>query len=133
MSTTSVPGSDNLIVPVRSPDGQYMAATTLTGDKLLLFDFATQKWSDLARTTVGFLNWSSDSKFVYFDNGFSPEPAVYRVRLADRRVEQIASLKDSRRVVTPWSTWFGLTPEGDILLMHDTGSQEVYALDLDIP
>jgi hypothetical protein len=35
--------------------------------------------------------------------------------------------------VTPWNTWFGLTPEGDPLLMHDVGSQEVYALDLDEP
>ena len=28
---------------------------------------------------------------------------------------------------------FLLTPDGDILLMHVTGSQEVYALDFDTP
>ena len=132
-ATSPIPGSDNLIDPVRSPDGQYLAATTLTGDTLRLFDFATQKWFDLAKTSVGALNWSADSKFIYFDNGFTAEQAVYRVRLADRKVEPIASLKDFRRVVSPWSTWFGLTPQGEILLMHDTGSQEVYALDFDAP
>jgi Tol biopolymer transport system component len=132
-ATTSLPGSDNLIGPVRSPDGRYLAATTLLGDKLLLFDFGTQKWSDLVTATVGELHWSADSKYLYFDNGFSAEPAVFPVRFADRKVEQIVSLKDFRRVVTPWSTWFGVTPDGDVLLMHDTGSQEVYALDLDVP
>jgi serine/threonine protein kinase/Tol biopolymer transport system component len=133
MSSSAIPGSESLINPTCSPDGRYLAATSLTGDKLLLFDFATQKWSDLLKTTVGFVNWSPDSKYIYFDNGFSAEPAVFRVRLSDRTVEQITGLMDFRRVVIAWSTWFGLSPEGDILLMHDTGSQEVYALDLDSP
>ena len=75
-----------------------MAATTLAGDKPLLLDFAAQKWSDLVQTTVGDLKWSSDSKLVYFNNGFDVDPAVYRVRLADRKVEQIANLRDFRRV-----------------------------------
>jgi hypothetical protein len=105
----------------------------VTGDKLLLFNFATQKWSELAKATIGSFEWSADSKLVYFDNGFSTDQAVYRVRISDRRVEQVASLKDYRRVVTPWNTWFGLTPQGDPLLMHDVGSQEVYALDFDAP
>jgi eukaryotic-like serine/threonine-protein kinase len=133
MSTTAVPDSDNLIGPLRSPDGQYLAATTLTGDKLLLFNFAAQKWSELAKASVGSLKWSADSKFVYFDNGFSAEQRVYRLSIADRKVEQVASLRDFRRVVTPWSTWFGLTPDGALLLMQDIGSQEVYALDLEVP
>ena len=133
MTATSIPGLENVVGPVRSPDGRYLAATTVLGDTLLLFEFATRKWSDLAKTTVGDLSWSSDSKFIYFDNGYSSQPAVYRIRLADRKVEQIANLQDFRRVVTPWSTWLGVTPEGDILLMRDTGSQEVYALDLDVP
>ena len=133
MQTADVPDSDNLVGPLRSPNGQYLATTTVAGDKLLLFNFATQKWSELAKATIGSFEWSADSKFVYFDNGFSTDQAVYRVRISDRRVEQVASLKDYRRVVTPWNTWFGLTPQGDPLLMHDVGSQEVYALDFDAP
>jgi eukaryotic-like serine/threonine-protein kinase len=131
--TTPIAGSDNLFDALASPDGKYVAASNRTGTKILLFDFATQKWSDLVSTTVGYLCWSPDSKFIYFDNGYSADPAVDRLRLADRKVEQIVSLKEFRRVVNPWTPWFGVTPEGDVLLMHDTGSQEVYALDLEIP
>jgi eukaryotic-like serine/threonine-protein kinase len=133
MQTTDVPDSGKLIAPLRSPDGQYLAATTVDGDKLLLFSFATQKWTELARTAIGFFEWSADSKFVFFDNGFTTDEAIFRVRLSDHKIEQVASLKDFRRVVTPWNTWFGLTPQGDPLLMHDVGSQEVYALDFEAP
>ena len=38
-----------------------------------------------------------------------------------------------RRVVTPWISWSGLTPDGSPLLMRDIGTEEVYALDLDAP
>jgi eukaryotic-like serine/threonine-protein kinase len=130
---TAITGSENLFGALASPDGKYVAASIRGGNKMLLFDFAAQKWSDLAATTVGYLSWSSDSKFLYFDNGYTAEPAVFRLRLADRKVEQIVSLKEFRRVVNPWTPWFGVTPEGDVLLMRDTGSQEVYALDLEVP
>jgi len=133
MQITNIPDSDKLIAPFRSPDGQHLIATTVAGDKLLLFSFATQKWSELAKTTIGSFQWSADSKFVYFDNGFSSDQAVYRVHMSDQKIEQVVGLRDFRRVVTPWNTWFGITPEGAPLLMHDIGSQEVYALDFEAP
>jgi hypothetical protein len=130
----AIPGMENLVGATVSPDGKFVAATELTGDRLLLYDlFAHKKVLQLDHTAVGFLEWSLDSRFVYFDNGFTPNPAVYRMALADHKVEQVANLKEFRRVVNNWYSWFGVTPEGDVLLMHDTGSQEVYALDLEIP
>jgi Tol biopolymer transport system component/predicted Ser/Thr protein kinase len=132
-NAVAIPDSDGLIGPVLSPDGQYLAATSLAGDKLLLYNLAAQKWSILLETSVGALQWSSDSKSLLFDNGFTTEQGIFRVRLDDRKVEQVTSLKDFRRVVNPWSTWFGLTPDGSPLLMRDTGSQEVYALDFEAP
>jgi eukaryotic-like serine/threonine-protein kinase len=129
--TTALPDSDNLINPAISPDGHYIVATNLAGDRLLVFDLADQKWSELGNAAIGFLMWSPDSKFVYFDNGFNPEQAIFRVRVSDHKIEQVANLKGFRRVVVPWNTWFGLAPDGSPLLMHDVGTQEVYALNLD--
>jgi eukaryotic-like serine/threonine-protein kinase len=125
-----IPNSQNLVHPQRSPDGLYLAATNLSGDKLRLFNFNTKQWSDLTAASTGSFRWSADSKFIYFDNGFSSDPSVLSVRLADNKIEKLIDLKDFRRVVTPWASWLGLTPQGDILLMRDIGSQEVYALDL---
>jgi Tol biopolymer transport system component len=128
---SDIPGSQNLVGPKASSDGHYLAATSVSGDKLRLFDFSTQQWSDLAVTPTGAFRWSADNNFIYFDNGFTSEPFVFRVRLADKKIEKLIDLKDFRRVVTPWASWLGLTPDDNILLMRDTGSQEVYALDLE--
>jgi serine/threonine protein kinase/Tol biopolymer transport system component len=133
MAATDLPNSDSLVAPLRSPDGLYLVATNVAGDKLLLFNFANQKWTELAKATIGALEWSRDSKFVYFDNGFSSAPALYRVGISDQKVDQVTSLEDLRRVVLRWQTWFGLTPDGAPLFMHDVGSQEVYALDFEAP
>jgi serine/threonine protein kinase/Tol biopolymer transport system component len=133
MTTTDIPAAITTVRPSLSPDGQYIAATDVAGGQLLLFSFSNEKWTVLAKTSVGHYEWSADSKFVYFDNGFDANPAIFRIRLQDQKIEKLVDLKDFRRVVLPWSTWFGLTPDGSVILMRDTGSQEVYALDLDVP
>jgi hypothetical protein len=82
----------------------------------------------LPKHRVGFTEWSADGHYLYFDNGWSADPAVYRLRIADPKVEQVVSLKNFRRVLWSYLPWFGLTPNGDPLVMRDIGSQEVYAL-----
>jgi Tol biopolymer transport system component len=44
---TTLPESENVNFPVCSPDGRYVAASTIDAQKLMLFDFGTQKWSEL--------------------------------------------------------------------------------------
>jgi Tol biopolymer transport system component len=133
LQVATLPGSEQLQIPVRSPNGRFLVASTVDGQKLMLFDFTTQKWSELASMSIGFTQWSTDSNYVYFDTGYSADPAIYRVRIADKKLERIASLKDFRRVVTAFVAWSGLTPDGSPLLMRDTGTQEVYALDFEAP
>jgi Tol biopolymer transport system component len=130
---TIVPGSDGLGGPSCSPDGRYIAAVRRDGKKLRLYELATGNWSDLATRDIGFLQWSFDSKYVYFDTGTSKELAVYRVRISDRKLEKVADLQNFRRAVDPWVSWMGLTPDGSPLLTRDIGSQEVYALDFEAP
>lgn len=136
LKTTNVetlPGSEQLLSPVRSPDGRFVVANTVDRQKLMLFDFTTRKWSELVSMSIGYTQWSGDSKFVYFDTGSSAGLAFYRVRLTDQKLERVASFKDIRRVFTAFVAWSGLTPDGSPLLMRDTGTQEVYALDFDVP
>jgi len=131
--TTVIPSSKGLFRAQCSPDGRYLAAVTRDGQKLRLYEFATGRWSDLASQNVGFLQWSADSKYVYFDTGFSREQAVYRAGVAGGKTERVVDLQNFRRVVEAWLSWMGLTPDGSPLLMRDTGSQEVYALDFEAP
>jgi Tol biopolymer transport system component len=113
----TLPGSESMLAPQRSDDGRYLTAGTEDRKKLMMFDFETQKWSELARKEVGWQNWSADGKYVYFDTGFGSDPAIFRVRVADRKLERIASLKDFRRAVgTNGGPWSGLAPDGSPLL-----------------
>ncbi len=128
-----LPGSENLIVPALSPDGRFLAATTTDRLQLMLFDYATQTWTELAKTDIGALSWTRDSKYLYFDSGSGLDPAISRVRIADRKLERVAGLKDFRRVEFSSYPWSGLTPDGAPLLLRDVGTQEVYALDFDTP
>ena len=125
--------SKDLVAPGTSPDGRYLAGSSIDGKTLFLFDFSTSKWSELLKTDVGWTNWSMDGKYIYFDTGLGEKPAVFRVRVADRKVERIADLKGFRRVVFGWLPWSGVTPDGEPLLLRDVSSQEVYALDFEAP
>jgi len=130
---TTVPDSKGRFGARPSPDGHYLAATPVDGEKLLLFDITTQQWSDLATAGVNAIQWSADSRYVYFDTQSGEEQGVYRVGISGHKMEKVADLKNLRRVVLPFQEWMGLTPDGSPLLMRDTGTQEVYALDFEEP
>ncbi len=66
-----IPDSKDVFAPVCSPDGRYISGSSVDGQKLMLFDFTTRKWSELVKMNVGFTNWSKDSKYVYFDTGLA--------------------------------------------------------------
>jgi len=74
-----VSGSDGLYAPRWSPDGKYLAGMTSDSKKLLLYDFATQKWTDWVTEPGSVLlpAWSKDSRHVYYGNR-SSENAGYR-------------------------------------------------------
>ena len=133
----SLPGSEGMYGPAISPDGRYLLTIPIARNKLIVFDFATRKWLELAdfpKGDIALRTWSSDSRHVYVDTGLGNDPAIYRVGVAGSRVERIVSLKGLRRAMgsvgVPWS---GLAPDGSILLLRNVGTQEVYALDWEAP
>jgi eukaryotic-like serine/threonine-protein kinase len=130
--TTPVPGSQGRIGAFWI-DQHTLVAATQAGSAFLTVDLTTGKWTEL--TSGNFVNWilSPDSKYLYFTKG-GADPSAQRLRLSDRKIETIASLKGLRRVIDPYSgTQVGITPEGSLLLTRDVGTQEIYALDVTWP
>lgn len=124
---STLPGSEGLYSPRWSPDGRHISAFSADSKSLLLFDMRTQKWSELANGSLSWLNWSHDSKFVYVLD-YRGKDAVVRIRIADKKVEQVLDLKDFV-TVGRYGGWLALTPDDSPLLLHDTGSQDVYSVD----
>jgi Tol biopolymer transport system component len=133
--TSIVPGSEGLWSPRISPDGRYVAALFADNQKLMLFDMTTHKTVELVRGySVSWPEWSRNSQYIYFyrQQLDSPE-GMFRVRIADRKVEEIESLKDVRRTGGIFGAWEGLSPDDSPLLLRDTATQEIYALDAELP
>jgi eukaryotic-like serine/threonine-protein kinase len=123
-----LPDSAGLEEPRWSPDGRYIAATTADSQKLLLFDTQIKKWVELARLGVGYLNWSRDSKYLYFDTTGTAS-SIVRVRVPDGNMEKVVSLNGLRRAWGTYGPWSGLTPDDSPLATRDAGIQEVYAIE----
>ena len=130
-----IPGSQNLWSPRTSPDGRYLVCLHADNERLMLFDLKTQKTTELANGAVtAWPEWSQDSQYVYFELGANPpeSDSLARVRIADRKLEEIKSLKDIRPTGF-YGGWYGLTPDGSPLLLRNAATQEIYALDVELP
>jgi Tol biopolymer transport system component len=130
-----LPGSKGLYNPRWSPNERYILATAIGDRKLLLFDFASQKWADLAEFTVNlsFKDWSRDGKYLYASTLFERDSALFRIRISDGKQEQLINLKNIRQAVGSFGPWTGLTPDDSPLLVRDVGTQEIYVLDWEAP
>jgi dipeptidyl aminopeptidase/acylaminoacyl peptidase len=131
---SKVPGSEQLWSPRWSPDGRHIVAFTRTESRLMLFDASTQKWAELAKIGVGWVEWSHKGDYAYFlgDPAGGQSAGVFRVRISDHKLEQVVSLKDFRQAPF-WGSWTAPAPDGSPLLVRDAGTQDIYALDVKLP
>jgi serine/threonine protein kinase len=127
------PGSDGLFSPRCSPDGRYLAALSTDSTKLMLYDFKTKKWAQLAQGMFAYENWSPDGKYLYAEEYLGKSDDFVRVSVAEGKIERLFSIKEVPRGFDIWESWVGLTPDGKPLLMRDKSTQEIYRLDLQLP
>jgi Tol biopolymer transport system component len=126
-----LPGSRGLFSPRWSPDGRHIVALPADSLSLALFDFQTQKWSQLAKVRAAFPNWSRDGQYVYFLRWLD-NPAVLRVRISDGKVEEVSDLTNlpTTGSIGPW---LGLDSDDSPLVLKDIGTQDIYSLDWQEP
>src|SRR5271157_4103175 len=128
---STLPGSKGLFSPSWSPDGRYVKAQPIDSHSLMLFDFATQRWEEIAKVSGGFGTWSKNGDYVYFMTWEDPQ-SVMRVRIRDRKLERVVDLKNLKQAGHFFNR-LALAPDESLLLTRDTGTQEIYALDWQAP
>ena len=137
--TSKLSASDGVYGPRWSPDGRYVIALAADGNSLSLYDFQKSSWRKMdtpGLEAFGYLTWSRDSSYVYFDIAVSKTAAFYRLRVSDSKLEKVADLKHIRRFSDLFSTgsyWSGLAPGETPIFSRDISTQEIYAFDLQLP
>jgi hypothetical protein len=92
----------------------------------------TGKWSDFLAGS--FTNWTNtpDRKYLVLATA-GADPVLQRLRLADRHLETITSLKGFTRVVNHAWTQLRVAPDGSPTLTRAVDSSEIYALNVKWP
>jgi serine/threonine protein kinase len=129
---STLANSEGLWSPRWSPNGRYLAALSNDAQTVLLFDFQSQKWSELAKANFGYPTWSRHSDYIYFDT-VGTDAAFFRVRIRDRKIEPVVSLKDLPRKLGAFGPWTGLAPDDSPLVGRDASFDQIYTLDWDAP
>jgi serine/threonine protein kinase/Tol biopolymer transport system component/ActR/RegA family two-component response regulator len=136
LQVSDLPDSQGLCPEDWSPDGRFLLTRSADGQQLLLYDTLRRRPEKLFSTDVPLRHakWSHDGKYVYFDTIAGDEPGVFHLRVSDRKLERLASLKNLRVVEGAMGVWSGLAPDDSPLYLRDVlGSQEIYALDWELP
>lgn len=132
-------GGDKIFAPRRSPDGRFIIAISAGNNKLMLYDVKAEKWRQLNTTPdfFGYLAWSQDSAYVYFDTVLKAITGIFACESADSKFEKVADLKKVRKFRGQFGpgSWTGLAPApGEIpLVPRDISTQEIYTFDLQLP
>ena len=129
--TTSIPSSNDKILTCWI-DQNTLVSSPKDFTKLVAYDLRTGKWSDFL---VGsFTNWTNtlDRKYLVLATA-GAEPALQRLRVADRHLETITSLKGFTRVVNLGWTQLRVAPDGSPTLTRAVDSSEIYALNVKWP
>jgi Tol biopolymer transport system component/DNA-binding winged helix-turn-helix (wHTH) protein len=125
-----VPGSEGLWTARWSPDGRYIAALTQDSRHLMLFDFRTNRWVQLAAmNTIVDIVWSRHEAALYFNGEINAgDFSIFRVIIPAGKVEPVVSLKGRAD-----RNWLGLTPDDAPLTTGVRVGQEVYAMSVEWP
>jgi DNA-binding winged helix-turn-helix (wHTH) protein/Tol biopolymer transport system component len=127
-----LPGSDGFASPRWSPDGRFITGLSDANLTLKIYDMETKRWTVLLDKPHGGLIsypvWSKNSRSVYL-TGWMQGYGVYRIPVTGGKAELVADLKDWP--VTGWWNWMGLDPTDAPMMIHDIGSDDIYALTLE--
>ena len=128
---TAMPHSEGLFSPRWSPDGKWIAALTLAQNKVMLFDVASQRWSELASTSASDPTWSNDSKAIFIHAFLAENQPIVRISVPSGEAKVVASSEDFH-VREPADYFFGgLTPENLPLVRPRVGTGNLFVMDLD--
>jgi DNA-binding winged helix-turn-helix (wHTH) protein/Tol biopolymer transport system component len=128
-----LPGSAGLQWGQFSPDGNYVVAIEDTTSRLKLYDMTSHQSQTLAEQ-ADYPHWSTDGQYVYFSTPYfgGTNGGVYRWKVSTHTT-QLVTKNPEFLLAGVYGVGFSLTPDGQILMLRDLSTRDLYALDLELP
>jgi DNA-binding winged helix-turn-helix (wHTH) protein/Tol biopolymer transport system component len=128
-----LPGSAGLQWGQFSPDGRYAVAIEDTTSRLKLYDITSHLSQTLAEQ-ADYPHWSADGQYVYFSTPYfgGKSGGVYRWKVSSTTTQLVAKNPEFL-LGGVYGVGFSLTPDGQILMLRDLSTRDLYALDLELP
>ena len=129
-----LPGTTGLYLAQISPDGRNIAAVEETTRKLMLYNTASHQVRTLANLG-DYPRWSADGQYLYFSTPYwngGVNGGVYRWRVSTNTIETVTRYPVFL-LAGVWGVGYGITPEGDTLMLRDVSTRDLYALDVELP
>jgi DNA-binding winged helix-turn-helix (wHTH) protein/Tol biopolymer transport system component len=129
-----IPGSEGLRFSALCPSGRYATAVTEDARNLMLYDFRTRRWAELA-TGHGIIHafWTRDSQYVYYQDEYAAGQPIYRVRIAKRKAERVTSPTPDLPMDVADILLIAISPDGSPLVSLERSNSDIYALELALP
>ena len=101
----------------------------------MFYDFKAKRWSDWFTETnnINYQEWSADSQYLSWDNFGTTHPTCRRINVGEHQPQDLFAIKDLHRYLGIFGSWSGETPDGSRVFTRDLSTQDVYALDVDLP
>ncbi len=120
-------GTEGMFLPRWSPDGRFIAGLGGPEFKVTLYEVATQRQTEISTAQgVRSLGWSRDGTSLFFISESGTEPVVWRLRMSNRKLEQVVSL---RTIPIAGDGWFEPGLNNSLIISQSIGTDEIYALD----
>jgi hypothetical protein len=97
-----------------------------------LFDFEKRTWQ-VIDNPAAYPNWSGDGQYVHFINPYVAKPALYRWHVSGGTIERIVSVDPTQLGWAMVGKWTGLASDDSPVVMRDTGIQEIFGLNWELP
>jgi eukaryotic-like serine/threonine-protein kinase len=129
-----VPESEGMVDPRMFAGGRYLGALSEDLTQVMLFDFQTHEWKEIAHgKSLIHLERSADAKYVYFQAIFEKGEPVYRIHAGDWKVERVMSFESLLETEVARCRFIGVLQDGSPMVLAIRGGYDIYALDLDLP
>jgi serine/threonine protein kinase len=132
--STRILGSEGMSDGKLSFDGRYLGALSAYQKKLMVYDFQTRNWKEIAHGNSFYrLEGTPGRKYFYFQDIVSAGEPLYRTRVGDWKVERVMSFESMLVADVVRCRFAGLLQDGSPMVIAVRGGYELYEMDLDVP